>query len=348
MAALLKSKKFQGLLGFGISAAVIVWLYFSIDWKDVASKLQGINYWWLVPAFILLVIQFIARAVRWRFLLPEPVTNVVPIRQLFDSIMVGNLATNVLPLRAGEFVRPFLLTRMTRHGFSTCFVSVVIERFFDLSMVLFSFGGMLLFVKDIPKWAHDGAVMLSCVAISILIFIVVGSLMPERLMKVVDFFLAYAPKKFSASLRKFLQELLAGAAVLSNVANLLRVILLTLFVWFTTFATFGVYLLLFSLPPSPALAVSVTVIVALAVAAPSAPGFVGIFQVGCIAAFALFGLGEEMAMAYSIPAHLFQYVLTIIYGMYVLFRSNLSLRELQGSSSIDAGEAPIAADQPGR
>ena len=67
----------------------------------------------------------------------------VPVTGLFSPLMVGYMA-NILPARAGEFIRAYLLGK--KHGipFSGAFASIVVERLFDIVAVLLLFQ-LLLF-----------------------------------------------------------------------------------------------------------------------------------------------------------------------------------------------------------
>ena len=328
---ILKSKLFHGLLGVAISLGLIIWMYFIIDWSSVGNQISNANYWVLFPATLLLAFHYFIRAYRWRFLLPEG--HKVSIKTSFDALGVGNLATNVLPLRAGEFIRPGFLCLQSNYAFSTCFVSVVIERFFDLSVVLLCFGVMVFYIPDIPGWAHHGAFLLTGVAFGILLFMICGALIPEKLLSISDFFVRFFPAFLREKIRIFLKDFLLGATVLRGKWVLLVVSALSFAVWFTGFIFLYAFFFLFHLDASFWVACSVTIIIALAVAAPSAPGFIGVYQTACIAAFALFGVNKEIAVAYAIITHAFQYIIFVVYGMVVLVQSDLRLRDIRRASS---------------
>jgi glycosyltransferase 2 family protein len=85
----------------------------------------------------------------------------------------------------------------------------------------------------------------------------------------------------------------------------------------------------FDMPTSFWFGVSCTVFLALAVAAPSAPGFAGVYELGCIAAFRLFGLDAAIATSYAIVSHVYQYVFIIVYGVWVLMKYGLRVGELR-------------------
>ena len=91
---------------------------------------------------------------------------------------------------------------------------------------------------------------------------------------------------------------------------------------------------MFDFPVSWHQAIVITVIIALAVAAPSAPGFIGVFQIACVAAFLLLGLSKELATSYSIIAHAQMFIIVICYGIYLLFKYKLNLTDLRENSDV--------------
>jgi uncharacterized membrane protein YbhN (UPF0104 family) len=107
------------------------------------------------------------------------------------------------------------------------------------------------------------------------------------------------------------------------------ILALTSVVWLTTFLQFYVMLYLFPYHQSMLLAVTIGVFVALAVALPSAPGFIGVFQAGCVAAGALFAYPQEAAVVFSLVIHVLSYILFIMLGFWLLTVHDLSLFELK-------------------
>lgn len=324
---LIKSRLVHSVVGVAVSVIALGWIVAVTDWHVVSGMLANINYLMLVPVTILIVGHYCLRAWRWKYLLPDG--GQVPLRRLFDSMMVGNFATFILPLRAGEFIRPYLLTRYTKYSFSTCFVSIIVERFFDLLVVLGSFGVVALFMSNIPGWVNHGALLLAVLGLCILILMLVGTFSPRWVLKPGEFFIKWLPRAWQSGAGKFMRDFLNGAAVLGQGGGLPKVIVLSLAVWLSGYAVFHLFFYLANIPSSWWMSVTIAVIVALAVAAPSAPGFVGVYQVASVAGFALFGKSQEMAVAYSIVAHAYQYLFFVLYGMYVLLRDNLKLSELR-------------------
>ncbi len=317
-----------------VSLGLIAFLVKQLDWHEVAAHLATVRYMAFVPCLAIFVAHYVLRAWRWRYLLPHAeVGEAAPLSGLLNAIMLGNFATYILPLRAGEFVRPYMLSRTKSHSFSVAFVSVVVERFFDLAAVLFSFGLMLLYLQGIPSWVHKGALALSLVAVAILFFIVLGALFPSSISALIDTLSGFLPKNIGRPIAHILKELLRGALVLRNFKNLLMVILLTAAVWLSCYYLSFMLFALFDIQGSFWMALSITVIIALSVAAPSAPGFLGVYQVACVAGFAIFGVNQELAASFAIVTHLFHYLIFLSYGSIFLLRSRLTLADLKHSAA---------------
>ena len=83
---------------------------------------------------------------RWRYLV-RPVKKDIKTTALFSPLMVGYMA-NMLPARAGEFIRAYLLSKKERISFSSSFATIFIERLFDLIVLLLLIIWILLFMPE--------------------------------------------------------------------------------------------------------------------------------------------------------------------------------------------------------
>lgn len=326
---MLNSRLLKSIFGFVVSIALIVWLYFSIQWSVVWQELHHINYWAVIIITVLLIFHFYVRAYRWKFLLPVIEADKPPsLNILFNCIMIGNFATYILPLRAGEFIRPLLLTNYTKYTFPTAFSSVIVERFFDLMTVLFTFAYVVTQVETLPEWARHGALVLGILASGILVFIVVGSLFPDLALTIVNKFIFFFPEAIKNKILKLVNDFLESAKVVNSLTNLLKIVFLSICVWLIIFIF--TYAGFFMIPGeySFLMALTVTVVIALAVAAPSAPGFIGVYQTACIAGFHIFGISSEKAITYSIVTHLINYILFALFTLFFCLKNGLNMRNL--------------------
>jgi uncharacterized protein (TIRG00374 family) len=330
-------KLVQLLVGCSISAIMMYMAFKDLDIAQLKDNLSKIAWWPLLPYIGIMFAHFYLRSLRWRFLLPPPQGELPGLRKLFDSMMVGNLSSYLLPFRLGEFVRPLVLSRWSEYSFASSFISVVIERFFDLSAVLISFAIVVPMLPELPGWATIGAYSLGTVAVALLSFLVLGCLFPVLIRSLVEFAVKPLPEGLGRFASRFSGDLLDGAAVIKTPARLAAIIALTVLVWVTSFLQF--YAILFMFPHeqhSLLLSVTLCVFVSLAVALPSAPGFVGVFQMGCIAAASLFAYPLAAAQLYSIIIHLLSFLFVIGLGFWVLTIHDLTLFELKRAAEQDS------------
>jgi uncharacterized protein (TIRG00374 family) len=325
--SMVKSKKFQAALSWGISLALLIWIGSGLEWGKLSHVLKETNYLYLIPLTLVLFFHYLVRAFRWRYLLPGDAPT-PGMKTLFDSLMIGNMASYVLPLRAGEFVRPFLLTKDTGQPFVVTFSSVVIERFFDLATVLLILACISSSLPTLPSWAMSGALGLAILGGGIFVFMLLSAFCPTFILRLVEIGLRFIPESLRGKIKNLIDGLMKGAAVLKDPKRLVMSVVLSSVVWTTVWLSFLVGLYMFPDVASGFLAITLTVVVALAVAAPSAPGFIGVFQTGCVAAFALLGLPSEVAFGYSLIIHAHQFLFIVLYGVYALGQRKLTLKGL--------------------
>ncbi len=325
--SIVKSKKLQALVSWGVSLVLLIWIGSGLEWGKLVEVLDRVDYLFLIPLTLVLFFHYLVRAFRWRYLLPGD-APAPGMKTLFDSLMIGNMASYVLPLRAGEFVRPFLLTKDTGQPFVVTFSSVVIERFFDLATVLIILACISSSLPTLPSWAMSGALGLAVLGGGIFVFMLLSAFCPKFVLFLVELGLRFIPESLSAKIKNLIDGLMKGAAVLRDPRRLFMSLVLSAIVWTSVWLSFLVGLYMFPDVASGFLAITLTVVVALAVAAPSAPGFIGVFQTGCVAAFALLGLSHEIAFGYSLIIHAHQFLFIVIYGVYALGRRGVTLNSL--------------------
>src|SRR6185369_3772438 len=126
----------RGALGIAISATLLVILFRSISWSEVAQNLRNANFLLLGLTAIVATCIFPLRARRWRTIL-DPVAPHLPFGKLWRATAIGMMVNNVLPARAGEPARAFALWREAPQvPFSTAFASLAVDRVFDAIVVL--------------------------------------------------------------------------------------------------------------------------------------------------------------------------------------------------------------------
>ena len=129
----------------GVAAlAVGIWLVRrflesrGFDWRAFRATLLGLRWWWLAAASGSVMAGYYGRALRWRVLM-RPVKADPSLWNLFSATVIGFSAITVLG-RPGEFVRPYLIASKEKVSTSSQIAALVLERIYDVLIVLAIFG----------------------------------------------------------------------------------------------------------------------------------------------------------------------------------------------------------------
>lgn len=136
------------LLVLGVTAVAAGLVLRGIDGAAAWAALVGAD-WRIVPVFFLFQAAILLlRTWRFQLLLDAP----VPFGRMLPAVSVSFLAINVVPLRLGELVRPWLLAEREGVPVGSALAAVVSERLLDLCAVGVLLGGALAWV-GLPRGA---------------------------------------------------------------------------------------------------------------------------------------------------------------------------------------------------
>ncbi len=323
---------FSGLL----SLVILLVLGMRLDWSVLLSEF-GRLHWAFLPLLVLITLgTFWVRALRWRHLLPDG--SAVSRIRLFEATLVGFTATFILPLRVGEVVRPWGLSRWQPVRFSAGLASVVIERAFDALTLLVLLGLALAKLESVPPLVAAGAKVVAVLAVAILLVMIAAYLGASRMIRLGEWMiLAILGKrcpKLARRLVAMVEDFLAGLRGISSLKDLMWSVFWSAVLWALLVLLYQVGLWSFGVEATSWVGVTVCVMIALAVAAPGAPGFVGTFQLGCVVALALFGYPEEFGVAYSIVLHALQAVTVVVCGFFILHRRGLHISDISRRATV--------------
>jgi uncharacterized protein (TIRG00374 family) len=125
-------------IGYTISLASLWWAFARFPFAQMGDHLRTMEWRWLVLAVALELGSFFLDAWRWRELLRPAATP--PLGAAVQSVFAGLFANDVLPARAGEAVRCFLLSYKTDIHLPLVITSEVILRVMDgIWVVIFYF-----------------------------------------------------------------------------------------------------------------------------------------------------------------------------------------------------------------
>lgn len=325
-----------------ISAGAIALLFRGLDLGRTAEAFGDANYWLLVPAVALLVLDLQLRAVRWRLLLAAK--RHLSHNNLFGASNVGYLVNNVLPLRLGEVARVLVVDRLERTGKVRTGASVLIERGLDAVAMVVLVVALFPFVDE-PSWATGPALLFGAIVIGGLLMLIVASHVSESGTPFWRPLLLRIPRA-GPTLEELSEAALRGFDPLRRIGPLAAVAALTVVIWLLAAASFWTIMMAFNIEPGFEAAALVLGATTLGMVVPSSPGYAGVFHAIAVETLVqVFGVPKEEALTYAFAQHGVIYFVPGIMGAVFLLRHRGMWDELVASLRARfASPAPVAEE----
>ncbi len=297
------------------------------------TALVQADYRFLAPGIGLYFVSVGFRAIRWQYIL-APLRR-IPLSQLYSVVVVGYMANNLLPMRLGEVVRAYYLSKKTPINTSSALATIGLERIYDgLVLVLFAVTSLLLLtasnitegVGTVTVWTLS--VMATVSASIFLGMIVLFTLIAVRpsLSLVVYKLIDYLPCELSQKIKGFVGQFIDGLQRLKSPKNHLKLLLLSLPVWIFEGAMYLVLAYSFDIPGrfDPHILIipvilMVTAASNLVTAIPASPGAVGPFEFFAKESLLLVGIQSGIAGAYAISLHVALLLPVTFVGLCILW-----------------------------
>lgn len=288
----------------------------------ILDALRGADYLWLLPATGLYLASLWVRSLRYRYLVRDLVSDTSATR-LYPIICVAFMANNLLPARAGELMRAYMMGG--KYGISkmSAFGSVLVERLFDgLTLVLF------LLITVVLLGANN--TLRGLALISLVVFVVAlavfGAILawPQRSEGLLHRLVEVLPGRVRPLARELVSSLLSGMVALRDPRALLVVVLSSLVAWFIEGTVFWLVGHGFHLDLNIGWYVMAMSAGNLALTAPSSQGGIGPFEYFAQQVLVLAGLSDGTAAAYALVAHAVVIVPVTVLGLIFLPLFNLS------------------------
>jgi uncharacterized protein (TIRG00374 family) len=273
---------------------------------------------------------FILRGIRWHFML-LPIKK-ISISVAMEGVIVGYMANNIFPVRAGELVRAFFIGNKESISRTSALGTIFIERMFDGFVIvgILIISSYFLKFSDVDKGVVKYVIVLSSLIFGIAIFILLlSSKYGEYYEKFVTIYLSKLPLKIYRPLSFIITKLLESMDFIRNTNGLMTVLFLSSLIWLIEGLVFLIGFYAFDLPVNLLMAYFTFAFVNLGLLIPSAPGGVGIFQGANIFALSFFGVSSEIALSYSIVVHAVMIIPITLLGIFIINRYGLSIWKLR-------------------
>ncbi|MBV8819281.1 MAG: flippase-like domain-containing protein, partial [Acidobacteriaceae bacterium] len=112
-----------------ISIICLAWTLHGANLGELRREIVHLDWRWAMAGMVFGVLVYAIQAWRWQLVL-KPVDS-IPLWDFIRSIYIGLFANEVIPLRAGEIIRCYLLSKWGDIPVSVSLASALIERIFD-------------------------------------------------------------------------------------------------------------------------------------------------------------------------------------------------------------------------
>ena len=318
-----------------LTAGLLVFFLRNADLAGVWAEMRRADLGLVGLAIGITLVTYVLRSWRWLYLL-RPI-GAAHYGHAFRTTVIGFAASFLLPARAGEFIRPYLLARHEGLSATACFATVVLERFLDLVTVLLLFSAFLLFFDPglaaaDPRTFAAVRVGAGGAAATAIVALVVLSLLaghPERLSQAAGRLERWLPGRLAVTLERLVARFAEGVRVLRRPAELARALALSVPLWMSIAA--GIWLTArafhITFPFTGSFLVMSLLVVGVAVPTPGAVG--GFHAAFRIAVMAFYGAPEDRAVGAAIVLHAVSFVPVTILGIIFMAREGMSLGKMR-------------------
>jgi uncharacterized protein (TIRG00374 family) len=312
-----------------VSVTLAVLLFAVFLWTaplaQVGTALLEVKVVWVLASVAVALATYALRALRWGLIL-RPVGR-AGTANLLGCTAAGFATSTVLPARAGEVVRPLLLTARTGLPAAATLASILTERLLDGASVLILFATGVLFAQSTlnpgsVSLLRDAAVLTTAglaVAIALVLFLLAHRTGTVRRVA------SLAPARFRTRAESFLHHLLDGLEVLRSPVRLFEITLWSLGLW----VVIGLQLVLlaraFGLPMSLSQAFVVVAVSVIGLAVPAPAGVGGFHWAIRVGLTQFMSVDVPTATAYALVHHAICFFPITVIGLGYLGGVGLSL-----------------------
>jgi len=309
----------------------------------------------LIVAVAVTMLTYVLRALRWQYLLAP--LGKTRFSTAFRATVIGFAASFLLPARAGEVIRPYVLARRENLSGPAAFATIILERLLDLLIVLLLFALFVLTAApgvvagDPAEMARVkvGGVSAVVAALGGIAFFFVMAGHPDRLGRLAMRLEAVLPARLSHAVAGFVRTFTQGLAVLRQPGRLLVSLLLSFPLWMSIAA--GIWLTSrafhITFPYSASFLVVAVLVVGVAVPTPGAIG--GFHAAYEFAVGTFFAAPPDRAVGAAFVLHAISFLPVTLLGVLFMLGEGLTLsgaREMAASAAPEDGGERTAPDDP--
>lgn len=301
----------------------------------VWSEIKQADPWLIAISCGLTVSTMVFRALRWQYLL-APIGH-ARFRPAFRTTTIGFAASAVLPARAGEVIRPYLLARQEGLSATATFATIVVERVVDsvtvvallASFVLFFDTGMATADSTTYRLVQVGGLAVGSITLVVLVIMFFAARDPEALGRWAYKLEHLLPGRLTHKLAEALLKFAEGLAVVRAPRRLFIALLLSFPLWiaialgiWTVIEAFGI-----DIPFTGSFLLVALLVVGVAVPTPGAVG--GFEAAALIGLTSFYQVPNDRAVGTALVLHAVSLLPTVALGFLFLIQDGLGFSAMR-------------------
>jgi uncharacterized protein (TIRG00374 family) len=335
-----------------LALAILWWFGRKLNWGEVRHAVSQANPYLLGLAGLLITVAYVFRAARWGALL-APLCR-ANLRNLYVATTVGFGAVFLLG-RTGEVVRPVVLPMLDSEVRpSASFVTIMVERIYDMIAVVLLFAVNLLWFRP-PANAGVEFGRVRMVGIVLLVVALAGVFGLTQFRKkskgAINWIKKtlegkrFVPARLTRAILSILEQLASALRVLVDARELAVTVGWSAMVWLAiAFANLLVFRA-FGLPFGITQTVFVLGWSLVGSLVPTPGGAAGAFHAATAAGLISLGVQRDTAAAISIVLHIIDFGPALLFGVYYIIRGDINLSRLRAKTSSESVEHQVE-DEP--
>ncbi|MFA5911501.1 MAG: lysylphosphatidylglycerol synthase transmembrane domain-containing protein [Vicinamibacterales bacterium] len=315
----------------GLAVGLLTLFLRNADLAKVISSVRAARLDYLLGSLALTSVTFLIRAERWQYLLAPlgPTRFMVVLR----TTVIGFAASALLPARAGEVIRPYLLARREGLSATATFATIIVERILDLVAVLLLLATFLLWF-DPGLEARDsalfsairyGGLVMTPVALGTLVVMFVMAGHPERLHAWVLKAERVLPTRLATLIARFARTFAEGFAVVRSPLRVLAALGWSIVLWSSIAAGIWAVAVAFGIPMPFTGGWLMLAPLVVGVAVPTPGGVGGFHEAFRLGATSFFGADNDTAVGAAIVLHAISVVPVVIAGVIFTIQDGLKI-----------------------
>lgn len=329
-----------------LAVALLAWFLHGADlagvWRELAQGRIGP----IAIAVGMTLVTYGLRALRWQYLLAA--LGPTRFTSAFRATVIGFAANFLLPARAGEFIRPYVLSRHETIRATSAFATVVLERVFDMAAVLVLFAVFALTADPalrrsdpaLFRAAQVGGLTAAAGTLALLAIFFVLAGHPDAIGRMSAAVERRLPPRLAKPVEGLAQTFVAGLGVVRRPRQWATVFALSFPLWLSIASGIWLVSRAFGVEVGYLGSFLIMTLLVVGVAVPT-PGAIGGFhEFYRIAVTAFFHASSEKAVGAGIVLHAVSFLPVTLIGIGFMVREGLTLGGMRRVAA-----APVAPEE---